>query len=75
MTLRCASEAPAVWLPGPPTEAAADSVAGPEGGAWHGGQDLLLVIDRAAAVGGDAGGLVGGDHQGIDVAPEMASPK
>src|ERR671911_482545 len=68
-------EAPAVWLPGPPTNAAADSVAGPELGAWHRGQDLLLVVDGAAVIGGDAGGIVGGDHQRVDVAAGDRQPE
>src|SRR5215208_7533821 len=51
------------------------SVAGPELGAWHGGQDLLLVVDRAAAISGDAGGVVGGHHQRIDVAAGDGQPE
>src|SRR5215212_9701527 len=53
----------------------AASVAGSELGAWHGGQDLLLVVDRAAAVGGDAGGVVGGHHQRIDIAARDGQPE
>src|SRR4029453_18112093 len=41
----------------------AASVAGPKGSTWHRGQDLLLVVDGAAVVGGDPGGIVGGHHQ------------
>jgi hypothetical protein len=37
-----------------PARPFAASVAGAEAGAWHGRQHLLLVVDRAALVGGHA---------------------
>jgi hypothetical protein len=51
------------------------SVAGPELCSWHRGQHLVLVVDGAAVVGGDPGGIVGGDHQRIDAAAGDGQPE
>src|SRR6266540_5657609 len=59
--------------PGPPMKLG--SVAGPEGRARYRGEYLLLVVDGAAIVAHHPGGVVGGDHQRIDVAPGDRQPE